>query len=183
MWGRWTAPRRLAESAGFKWRHVREMSELTIATLAACSAAHRVAPADVPQSVAMAAEELLHEEAAYELVVALIENLQNLSSHGLEQLRTPDEITAVLGPRSLVVWNAVDEFWTAVARWRRATGEPLPSNEDVLSVEDEGLRANLWTSIRSLDDGTRVGLSEAVLFEKAGGAPIPGYRELMAAGQ
>jgi hypothetical protein len=183
MWGRRTAPQRLAESAGFTWKHVEDQSELNVATMAAYVAANRAAPGDVLPMVGRVAEKLAAEEANHDLVVALVENLQNLASHGLEQLRTAEEIKAVLGPRCLVVWEAVDRFWTAVAEWRRGTGEPLRSTEDVLSVENEGLRANLWTSNRSLGDGTRVGLSEALLFEKAGGAPIPGYREVMAAGQ
>jgi hypothetical protein len=86
----------------------------------------------------------------------------------------------VLGPRCLVVWEAVETFWTMVAEWRRGTGEPLRSNVDILSVENEQLRATMWTSHSSLGDGTRVGTAEAVLYEKAGGAGIPDYRELFA---
>ncbi|MFS8103950.1 hypothetical protein LFM09_43200 [Lentzea alba] len=51
---------------------------------------------------------------------------------------------------------------------------------DILSVENEQLRATPWTSNRSPGDDARVGLSEANLYEKAGGAEIPGCRELIA---
>ena len=172
MWGRRTAPQRLAESAGFTWKHVGDQSELNVAMMAAYVAANRAAPDDVLPMVGKVAEKLLAEEANHDLVQALVENLQNLASHGLEQLRTAEEIRAVLGPRCLAVWETVEEFWAAVVEWRRGTGEPLRSNADILSVENEQLRANLWTSNRSLGDGTRVGTSEALLFEKAGGAEI-----------
>lgn len=172
MFGRRTAPQRLAESAGFTWKHVDDQSEPNVALMAAYLAAHREAPADVLPMVARVAEKLAAEEANYDLVLALVENLQQLTSHGLEQLHTAEEIQVVLGPRCLAMWQAVEEFWTAVAEWRRGTGEPLKSNEDILSVEDVQLRATLWTSTRSLGDGTRVGLADAVRYEKAGGAGI-----------
>jgi hypothetical protein len=179
MWGRRTAPQRLAESAGFTWKHIGDQSELNVAMMAAYVAANRAAPDDVLPMVGKVAEKLLAEEANYDLVLALVENLQNLASHGLEQVRTAEEIRAVLGPRCLVVWEAVEQFWAAVAEWRRGTGEPLRSNVDILAVENEQLRASMWTSNRSLGDDTRVGLSEAVRYEKAGGAAIPGYRPLI----
>lgn len=180
MWGRRTAPQRLAESAGFTWKHVDDQSELNVAMMAAYVAAHREAPADVLPMVARVAEKLAAEEANYDLVLALVENLQHLGSHGLEQLHTSAHIQAVLGPRCLVMWQAVEQFWTTVAEWRRGTGEPLRSSVDILSVENEQLRVSMWTSNRSLGDDTRVGTAEALLFEKAVGAGIPGYRELFA---
>jgi hypothetical protein len=180
MWGRRTAPQRLAESAGFTWKHVDDQSELNVAMMAAYVAANRAMPADVLPMVARVAEKLAAEETNYGLVLALVEDLQQLASHGLEHLHTAEEIRAVLGPRCLVVWEAVEKFWAAVTEWRRGTGEPLRSSVDILAVENEQLRATLWTSNRSLGDDTRVGTSEAILYEKAGGAEIPGYRELFA---
>lgn len=180
MFGRRTAPQRLAESAGFSWKHVEDQSEPNVAMMAAYVAAHREVPADVLPMVARVAEKLAAEEANYDLVLALVENLRHLTSHGLAQLHTSQEIQAVLGPRCLVLWQAVERFWTAVAEWCRGTGEPLRTNVDILSVENEQLRASLWSSNSSLGDGTRVGLPEAVRYEKAGGTLIPGYRELFA---
>ena len=179
MWGRRTAPQRLAESAGLTWKHLDDQSELNVAKLTACVAADRATPDDVLPMVARVAEKLAAEEANHELVVGLVEVLQHLASHGLEQFHTTEEIRVVLGPRCLLVWEAVEKFWVAVAQWSRENGE-LRSNEDVLSVENPQLRAILWTSNRSLGDGTRVGTSDALRYEKAGGVPIPGYRELIA---
>lgn len=156
---------------GFTWRHIDDQSDLNVAMMAAYVAAHRGAPADVLPMVARVAEKLVAEEANYDLVLALVENLQHLASHGLEQLHTAEDFAAVLGPRCLVVWQAVEEFWTTVAE---------RSNVDILSVENEQLRASLWTSNGSLGDDTRVGTAEAVLHEKAIGTSIPGYRELFA---
>ncbi|WP_439659335.1 hypothetical protein ACSHWB_44305 [Lentzea sp. HUAS TT2] len=179
MWGRRTAPQRLAESAGLTWKHLDDQSELNVAKLVACVAADRASADDVLPMVARVAEKLAAEEANHELVVALVEVLQHLASHGLEQLRTAEEIRVVLGPRCFLVWEAVEKFWSAVAEWCRENGE-LRSSEDVLSVENAQLRAILLTSNRSLGDDTRVGTSDALRYEKSGGVPIPGYRELIA---
>ncbi|MGW6445687.1 hypothetical protein [Lentzea sp. NPDC055074] len=178
MWGRRTAAQRLAESAGLSWKHLDDQGESSVAKAAACAAADSALPDDVLPMVGKVAEKLAAEEANHGLVVALVENLQNLTSHGLEQLRTADEVLAVLGPRCLVVWEAVEKFWSAVAEWRRGTGEPLKSGVDLRIIENQQLRAIMWSSNRSLDDDTRVGLADALLYEKAGGTPIPGYREL-----
>ncbi|KJK46505.1 hypothetical protein UK23_23165 [Lentzea aerocolonigenes] len=180
MWGRRSAARRLAESAGFSWKNIGDQSELSVAKMAAYVAANRAMPDDVLPTVGRVAEKLAAEEANYELVVALVEDLQNLVSHGLGHLRTAEEVRSVLGPQCLVVWEAVEKFWARVAEWRRGTGEPLRSSADILSVENEQLRATLWTSNRSLGDDTRVGTAEALRYEKAGGIEIPGYRELLA---
>ncbi|MET9630968.1 hypothetical protein ABZX92_26200 [Lentzea sp. NPDC006480] len=180
MWGRRSAAQRLAESAGFTWKNVGDQSDLSVAKMTAYVAVNRAMADDVLPTVGRVAEKLAAEEANYELVVALVENLQHLVSHGLEHLRTTEEVRAVLGPRCLVVWKAVEEFWARVAEWRRGTGEPLRSSVDILSVENEQLRATLWTSNRSLGDDTRVGTAEALLYEKDGGIEIPSYRELLA---
>ncbi|MFJ8967087.1 hypothetical protein ACIRG5_47655 [Lentzea sp. NPDC102401] len=179
MWGRRTATQRLAESAGLTWKLLDDQSELAVAKLTACTAADRASADDVLPMVARVAEKLAAEEANHELVVTLVEVMQHLASHGLEQFHTTEEIRVVLGPRCLLVWEAVEKFWAAVAEWTLENGE-LRSNEDVLSVENPQLRAILWTSNRSLGDGTRVGTSDALRYEKSGGEPIPGYRELIA---
>ncbi|MCX4404237.1 hypothetical protein OG840_21625 [Streptomyces sp. NBC_01764] len=43
-------------------------------------------------------EELLGDEPNYEFVVSLLENIQNLVSHGLDTFWSPDEVYALLGP-------------------------------------------------------------------------------------
>ncbi|MDT7790532.1 MAG: hypothetical protein QOF58_8951 [Pseudonocardiales bacterium] len=180
MWGRRTAAQRLAESAGFTWKNVGDQSDLSVARMTAYVAANRAMPDDVLPTVGRVAEKLAAEEANYDLVLALVEDQQNLVSHGIEQLRTAEEVRAVLGPRCLAVWEAVEKFWARVAEWRRGTGEPLRSSVDLLVIENEQLRATMWTSNRSLGDDTRVGTADALRYEKAGGVEIPGYRELLA---
>jgi len=180
MWGRRTAPQRLVESAGLNWKNVDDQSVFNVAMLAAYVAASREMRDDVLPMVGKVAEKLAADEANYDLVLGLVENLVHLASHGLDDLHTAEEIRAVLGPRCLVVWEAVEKFWMAVAEWCRGTGEPLRSSVDMLSVENVQLRATLLTSNMSLGDDTRVGISDAVRYEDAGGAEIPGYRELIA---
>ncbi|MFD4669508.1 hypothetical protein ACFWNN_07200 [Lentzea sp. NPDC058450] len=172
MWGLRSAAHKLVDASGFGWKHLEDRSESSAAMVTAYVAAQRSAPDDVLPTVARVAEKLLADDAHRPLVAELVEDFQNLASHGLEQIRTAQEIRMALGPRTLDVWDEVERFWTDVARWRRGTGEPMRHNADVLSVENEALRTQLWTSNRSLGDGTRVGLPEAVLFEKTGGEPI-----------
>ncbi|WP_394620569.1 hypothetical protein JNUCC0626_16110 [Lentzea sp. JNUCC 0626] len=172
MWGRRSAPQKLVDASGYGWKHLDDRSESSAAMITAYVAAQRTAPDDVLPTVARVAEKLLADDANHGLVAELVEDFQNLASHGLEQVLTTQEIRMALGPRTLDVWDEVERFWTDVAHWRRGTGEPMRHNADVLSVENEALRSQLWTSNRSLGDGTRVGLPEAVLFEKSGGEPI-----------
>lgn len=170
----------MAESAGFTWKQLGDPSLHEVATMTAYVAASRAMPADVLPMVAAVAEKLAAAEVNHELVADFVENIQNATSHGLPQLHDQDSVLGLLGPRCRKYWDAADTFWTAVAEWRVGTGEPLQASADLFQIENEQLRATMWTSARSLGDGTRVGLADAVRFEKAGGEPIPGYRELMA---
>ncbi|MEV4927084.1 hypothetical protein [Streptomyces roseoverticillatus] len=126
-------------------------------------------------------EELLKDEAEYEFVVALLENLQNLVSHGLDTLRSPDEIRLLLGPRSAVCWDTLSGFWAAVADWRIRTGVPPESAAPLLDVQNEDLRMLLWTANRTLSTGEKLGIADAVRYEKAVGSPIPGYSHITVA--
>ena len=171
MWGRRRTPaRRLAEAAGFRWAG--SGPDHAVMAFRVCGRAAGVLPA-----VAAVAEELAADEANHELLVSLVENVQNLASHGLPEFHTPEEVAAVLGPRCAEYWKVVATFWDAVAEWQT---DPK-SSEDILGVRDEQLRLLLWTSNRSLAGDTCVGLADAVRFEKAGGEPIPGYSHVMAA--
>jgi len=107
--------------------------------------------------------------------------MQNLAPHGIEEFRPPEEFVALLGPRCLEYWNAVAAFWVSVAQWCVSTQAPLKPGEQILSVQNEQLRALLWTGNRSLPAGTCVDLADAVRYEQAGGDAIPGYSHVMAA--
>ncbi|GLZ35079.1 hypothetical protein Lesp02_72660 [Lentzea sp. NBRC 105346] len=171
MWGRRKTPaRRLAEAAGFKWAG--DGPDHDIMAFQVCGRAANVLPA-----FAAVAEELAADEANYELLRGVLENVQNLASHGLPEFHTPDEIVAVLGPRCTEYWKAIATFWDAVAEWQT----DRESSEGIRGLQNEELRLMLWPTKRSLADGTCVGLADAVRFEKAGGEPIPGHSHIMAA--
>ena len=126
-------------------------------------------------------EELLGDEANYEFVVSLMENVQSLVSHGQKAFWSEEEVTALLGPRSAVCWSSLADFWTAVATWCVRTGLSLESSEPLLSVQDEQLRTLLWTANRTLSTGEKLGLAHAVRYERAGETPIPGYSHIAVA--
>ncbi|MBP0448780.1 hypothetical protein J5Y04_04380 [Kitasatospora sp. RG8] len=126
-------------------------------------------------------EELLADETEYEFVVTFLENLQNVVSHGLDTFRSPDEIRLLLGPRSAVCWDTVTGFWAAVADWRLRTGVSLEPVAPLLDVENEQLRTLLWTANRTLATGEKLGIADAVRYEKAVGSPVPGYSHIAVA--
>jgi hypothetical protein len=133
------------------------------------------------EAVLAAAEELLSEEANYDFVVAFLEDVQNLVSHRIQTLCSAEAITARLGPRCVVCWSALADFWASVAAWCPAAGIALDSSQNTVSVQNDQLRQLVWTASRTLPDGSMLGLAEAVLYEKAGGAPIAGYSHIAAA--
>lgn len=160
-------------------RSVGDISELGICRELAYRVAHRDSAR--AGAVLAVAEELLAEEANYALVVDFLENVQNLVSHGIQALCSEEEISARLGPRSAVCWSALADFWASVAAWCPRAGIALESSERIVSVQNETLRRLLWTASRGLPDGSMLGLAEAVLYEKAGGVPIPGYSHIATA--
>ncbi|HEX6356625.1 hypothetical protein [Actinophytocola sp.] len=126
-------------------------------------------------------EEMLADEAAYEFVMTFLEQVQNLVSHRLELFLGPEDVERLLGPRSAVGWKTLAEFWAAVAAWCADNRPPLESSEEILSVRNEQLRAMLWTGNRTLPTGAKLGLADAVRYEKATGAGIPGFSHIAAA--
>ncbi|WP_344445380.1 hypothetical protein [Kitasatospora nipponensis] len=131
--------------------------------------------------VLVVVEELLKDEAEYEFAVTLLENLQNLVSHDLDMFRSPDEMCRLLGPRSAICWDTVTGFWAEVATWRVGTGAPLESATTLLGVQNESLRMLLWTANRTLPTGEKLGIADAVRYEKAVGSPIPGFSHIAVA--
>jgi hypothetical protein len=126
-------------------------------------------------------EELLGDEPNHEFVVSLLENIQNLVSHGLDTFWSPDEVYALLGPRGAACWGTLTGFWTAVADWCARTGLPLEPVEPLLTIQNEQLKVLLWTGNRTLSTGEKLGLAQAVRYEKANGAPIPSYSHIAVA--
>ncbi|MFC4517246.1 hypothetical protein [Streptomyces ehimensis] len=171
--------RRLLDIAGIKPGSADDTDDLDVCRQVAFRVARRghVATADILAVV----EELLEDEAEYEFVVAFLESLQNLVSHGVDTLRSADEIRLLLGPRSAICWDTVTAFWAAVADWRVRTGMPLESAAPFLDVQNEHLRMLLWTTNRTLSTGEKLGIADAVRYEKADGAPIPGYSHIAVA--
>ncbi|MFF2074752.1 hypothetical protein ACFVXG_08340 [Kitasatospora sp. NPDC058162] len=126
-------------------------------------------------------EELLADETQYVFALSLLEDAQNLVSHGLDAFRSPEETRLLLGPRGAVCWDTLADFWAEMAGWRAADGKPLESSAALLGVQNEQLQLLLWTSNRSLPGGEKLGLADAVRYEKAGGSPLPGYSHIAVA--
>ncbi|MFJ8989080.1 hypothetical protein ACIRQH_01655 [Streptomyces sp. NPDC102279] len=163
----------LLVAAGIKPGSVDESAELTVSREVAWRAARRdqLTTADILRVV----EGMLRDEREYEFVVSVLEGIQNLVSHGLDAFRSPDEIHGLLGPRAAVCWDGLTGFWSAVAGWCALTGLQLESSAPLLTVENEELRMLLLTANRTLATGEKLGLAQAVRYEKAGGSPKPGY--------
>jgi hypothetical protein len=154
-------------------------SEPDVCRQVAFRAARKNSPATV--GVLAVAEDLLAKEENYDFVMSFLEDLQNLVSHGLDALIAPDQVMALLGPRSLVCWTTLADFWAAVAAWRTRTGMAAGSSYDLPAIENQELRTLMWTGIRTLPTGEQVGLDHAILYEKAGQPPLPGYSHIAAA--
>jgi hypothetical protein len=170
---------RLLLAAGSGRRPAGDLTEVGVCR----NVAYRVGQRDSASlgPVLAVAEELLGDEAHYGFVMAFLEDLQNLVSHRVETVCGPVDITRRLGPRCAVCWSTLAEFWASVAFWCAQTGIALESSQQMLAVGNEELRSLLWTASRSLPSGETLDLAHVVLYEKAGGAPIPGYGHIAVA--
>ncbi|WP_030276737.1 hypothetical protein [Streptomyces sp. NRRL B-24484] len=171
--------RRLLDLVGLRPGAVDDTDDLEVGRQVAVRAARRDHGSTA--EVLAVVEELLDDEAEYAFVVGLLENLQNLASHGLDAFRPAGELSRLLGPRAAICWDTLTGFWTAVADWRVGAGEPLGEAGPLLAVENEHLRTLLWTANRSLPTGGKIGLADAVRYEKAVGSGIPGYSHIAVA--
>ncbi|MFK8908498.1 hypothetical protein [Streptomyces sp. YS-3] len=171
--------RRLLDIAGLKPGSVDSTDDPEVCRQVAFRAAER--DDGVTVEILAFVEELLEDGAEYEFVVAFLENLQNLVSHGLDTFRSSDEIRGLLGPRGVICWDTVADFWAGVADWRVRNGEPLESSAQILGVQNEQLWMLLWTANRTLATGEKLGIADAVRYEKAVGSTIPGYSHISVA--
>jgi hypothetical protein len=163
-------------AAGIDRRSAGDLTEFGVCRDVAYRVAHRDSASLGP--VLTVAEVLLDDEVHYGFVMAFLEDLQNLVSHRIETLRGPTDITLRLGPRCAVCWSNLAEFWASVADWCSQAGISLEPGQKMLGVDNEELRSLLWTASRSLPSGETLDLAHVVLYEKAGGAPIPGYSHI-----
>jgi hypothetical protein len=170
---------RLLAAAGLDRKSMSDATELTVCREAAYQAAKRETA--VLGKTLAAVEELLIDKADYEFALAFLEDLQNVVSHGLATFVTSSQTAALLGPKSLVCWTSLAEFWTSVADWCDDAGLPPDSNERLLNIENEQLRTLLWTCNRTLPTGQKLGLAHVVRYEKAGQPTLPGYSHIAAA--
>lgn len=93
-----------------------------------------------------------------------------------------EDVTALLRSRCAVCWAAtLEDFWASVLTWCAQERVTLEAGEEIRSVQNEQLRALLWTANRSPPTVNRLELAEAVRYEKAGGAPIPEYSHIATA--
>ncbi|MFC9327353.1 hypothetical protein [Kitasatospora sp. NPDC057015] len=133
---------------------------------------------DATAEVLAVIEDLLQDEDEYDVAVTFLWNLQNLATHGLDTVRSSGEIYLLLGPRSAICWDSLAGFWSAVAEWRARTGVPLEPVAPLLGIENEELRTLLWTMNRTVSAGAKLGLADAVRYEKAVGSSLPGYSHI-----
>jgi hypothetical protein len=174
-----SAAEQLSAAAGLPDRSADGLAHTAVAQAAAFRAGHR--EAGTAEAALAVVEELIIADANYDLVLAFVEDLQNLASHGLDGFLTAEEVVPLLGPRAAVCWTTVGDFWERVRVWSLANLPPLEPIAPILAVQNEDLRTMLWTSNRSLPDGEKLGLAHAVRYEKAGGDPLPGYDRITAA--
>lgn len=180
-WRRRPTPRtrRLVAESGLGPRMSSDLTDLSVCREVAYRVAGRRSSTLKP--VLAVAEDMLLDEANYEVVVALLEDMQNLVSHDLEMFWTSADVEQLLGPKCTVCWGTLNAFWSAVAAWCVQTGLPMEPSDGILGVENEELRKLLWTSNRTLPAGEKLGLAHAVRFEKAGQPPISGFSHIAAA--
>ena len=178
-WPRLTPARRLLTAARGP-RLPATADDADLVRLAALHAARR-AGGRLGDTLALA-EKLLTDPAAYPVVLAFLEHLQHLVSHDDGAYAGERGVQAGLGPRCRAAWADLHAYWAAVERWCRRSAVPLDSAADLLAVRNEGMRAALWTTHRTLSAGRRIGESHALRFERAGGAPLAGHRRLAPAG-
>ncbi|WP_328584483.1 hypothetical protein [Streptomyces sp. NBC_00370] len=57
----------------------------------------------------------------------------------------------------------------------------MESSAALHSIQNEQLRMLLWTANRTLSTGDKLGIADAVRYENAGGAPVPGYSHITVA--
>lgn len=171
-----TPVQRLLTAAGLDPREASGTPPNRVAARVAYRVAHRGDPT-TPQVLAVI-EELSADEAAYDVVIAALEALQNVVSHRDDRVLLPEEVEALLGPRSSVCWVMIATFWNAVADWARENLPPLESSEAIRAVQNERLRQLVWTSHRTLPGGEKLGLAEVVHYEGAGGTPLLGFEHI-----
>jgi hypothetical protein len=150
--------------------------DIDLCQAAAFRAADRSAA--MAEATLAVAEELLEQAANYDVVVSFLEDLQNVTSHGMSQFYSQTEISAWLGRRSATCWASLAALWQDVANWCEANSFQMQNSEEILTIENEDLRRLLWTTNRSLPSGLRLNLAAAVRYERAGGTPMPGYDQL-----
>ena len=178
-WGRQASPRaRLLKAAGVDPKPLSAAPDHEVMALIAFVVMRDSSAAKATLSTA---EELLADESAYEMVITFLEQAQHLVSHRLPMFLSPEEVIPLLGSRCAVCWTTLTDFWSAVATWCVDNRPPLESTEKILSVENERLQMLLWTANRTLPTGAKLGLAEAVRYEKASGAGIPGFSHIDAA--
>lgn len=171
-----TPVQRLLTAAGADPREAAGAPPNRVAARVAYQVAHRDDPATA--RVLAVIEELTADEAAYEVVIAALEALQNVVSHRDDRVLLPEEVEALLGPRSTACWAMIAAFWSAVADWARENLPPLKSSEAIRAVENARLRQLVWTSNRTLPAGEQLGLAEVVRYEIAGGKPMLGFEHI-----
>ncbi|HET9658084.1 MAG TPA: hypothetical protein VFP72_22210 [Kineosporiaceae bacterium] len=130
------------------------------------------------EAVLAVVEALLSTESDYAFACCLLEDLQNVTSHGLPQRRTDEEIRGLLGPRGLICWATLDTYWAKVSAWCEQHRAPLKSGSELLAIQNSRLQGLLWTSLRTLPTGNYIGIADVISYQKNVGDLMPNYSHI-----
>lgn len=128
----------------------------------------------VARTLAVVEDLLAEDGTASRIAVDCIENMQNVASHGAEDLYVVEDLLPLRGPRTVTAWQAVDQFWDAAVAWCDENGVELTSSESLRAIRHPSLRAIMWPACRSLPDGRQMGHSDVLRYELAADAPMGG---------
>ncbi|WP_238013416.1 hypothetical protein KZZ52_23815 [Dactylosporangium sp. AC04546] len=127
-------------------------------------------PGKPAAAVLAVVEELLAD--APQVAVSFLEDVQNIASHGADELLGVEDLLPLRGPRTVEAWETVDRFWAKVVAWCDENGVELEREDTLRAVSNPALLAQLRLTYRRLGDGRRVGLADVLRYEQATGEPM-----------
>jgi hypothetical protein len=138
-------------------------------------------PSERTIAVLARAESLIGYEANYALLLDLTEDLQNAASHHWDGLLPADRIRALLGPKTRIAWQAMNQFWADVETWSRTRNDvPDAPTPPIRQPDNPRLRAIVATTLRTVSPHRCIGTGHAAIYEQRGPGGLPGYTHIAA---